>query len=41
MCLEKVPYGVLTPSAAFGGTDLIERLDARGVKFRVVKEGNL
>lgn len=33
-----IPFGVHTPASAFSETDLISRLDRRGVKFTVVQE---
>jgi short subunit dehydrogenase-like uncharacterized protein len=36
-----IPSGVLTPAVAFGATDMIQRLDASGVKFEVVSVKDL
>jgi short subunit dehydrogenase-like uncharacterized protein len=32
---QEIPYGVITPAVAFGTTDIIERLNEKGIKFSV------
>lgn len=38
---ENLPKGVLTPGAAFDKTNLVDMLNHAGIKFEVIKSGNL